>query len=358
MQRSMVELTSIGTALPTHSVDATESKRHLESYLGPLISARYCKMVDASRIQRRYTVAPPEELFALKSLQERNDLYIQHAGELGERAVSDTIADSGIDVSAVHTVISASCTGYMMPSLDARLVARLGFSPNVRRIPITELGCSAGVGAVGMASEALRGSPGGILVLSVELSSPGVQVAEPSTTDMVANLLFGDAAAGALLSTERPGSGPEILASQSMLWFDSLDQLGMRLTDTGFRLVLSPRLPVLVRNRLRTSVTAFLAAHGVSLEDVRFWVIHPGGPRILEAVTDSLQLSDRDTQPTWDVWERYGNLSSATVFFILRRLREIAPPAPGHLGMMIALGPGITCEIVLLRSAGWLSGAG
>jgi len=211
------------------------------------------------------------------------------------------------------------------------------------------------VGAVGLAAERLTASVGSVLILSVEISSPGIQIAEPSTTDMVANLLFGDAAAATVLSTEKPGTGPQVLASQSTLWLDSLDHLGMRLTDSGLRLVLSPRLPRLVRDRLRPTVTQFLAAQGVALDDVRFWVIHPGGPKILEAVAESLELSDRTTQPTWDVWERYGNLSSATVFFILRRLQEAAPPAPGDLGMMIALGPGITCEMVLLRSAGWLS---
>jgi len=351
----MVELSSVATALPPHSVDAAEAKRHLDRYLGPATSARYCKMVDGSRIQRRFTIAPAEELFALKTLQQRNDLYISHARVLGSRVAKDAIRDAKIETSSVKAVISVSCTGYMMPSLDAQLIDELGVPPHVRRIPITELGCSAGVGAVGLAAERLASSKGSALVLSVELSSPGVQIAEPSTTDMVANLLFGDAAASVLLSTERPGSGPEVLASQSTLWQESVDQLGMHLTDTGFRLVLSPRLPRLVRDRLRPTVTEFLSAHGTSLADVRFWIIHPGGPKILEAVAESLELSDRATRPTWDVWERYGNLSSATVFFILRRLQETSPPTAGDLGMMIALGPGITCEMVLLRSAGWLS---
>lgn len=351
----MVELLSVATALPLHCVDSAEAKIHLANYLGAETSSRYCKMVDASRVQRRYTVAPAEELFRLKTLQERNDLYMLHARALGERVARETLADGSIDASSVSAVISVSCTGYMMPSLDAHLIERLGLPSRARRIPITELGCSAGVGAVGLAAERLTASVGSVLILSVELSSPGVQIAEPSMTDMVANLLFGDAAAGTVLSTEKPGTGPQVLASQSTFWLDSLDHIGMRLTDSGFRLVLSPRLPRLVRDRLRPTVTQFLAAQGAALDDVRFWVIHPGGPKILEAVAESLELSDEAVQPTWDVWERYGNLSSATVFFILRRLQEAAPPAPGDLGMMIALGPGITCEMVLLRSAGWLS---
>jgi alkylresorcinol/alkylpyrone synthase len=221
-----------------------------------------------------------------------------------------------------------------------------------------ELGCSAGVGAVGLAAEMLGGrSQNSILVVSVELSSPGLQSVDPSMTDMVANLLFGDAAAAVVLTTQASGRGPQVLASQSALWSDSLDHLGMDLTDTGFRLVLSPRLPGLIRRRLAGTLNAFLERHGLRTADIKFWALHPGGPKILEAVTRSLALPDHAVQPTWDTWENYGNLSSTTVFFVLRRIHDIAPPSPGDLGMMIAFGPGLTCELVLLRAAGWLTDA-
>jgi alkylresorcinol/alkylpyrone synthase len=184
-----------------------------------------------------------------------------------------------------------------------------------------------------------------------------VQLAEPSTTDMFANLLFSDGAAAAVVSGAVRGRGPEIVATHTALWPDSTDQLGMRLTDGGFRLVLSAHLPRLIQSRLRPLVEEFLACHGIAPEDVAFWVVHPGGPRIIEAVATSLRLSDRDLAPTWETWQACGNVSSATVFFILQQLARTAPPRPGTLGLMLAFGPGVSCEMVLLRAGGWLTGA-
>src|SRR5262249_30194112 len=151
------------------------------------------------------------------------------------------------------------------------------------------------------------------------------------------------------------GDGPEIVASQAELWPDTIDMLGMRLTDTGLRLVLSPDLPRTVHERLPSAVRRFLAAQGVPLESIAFWVVHSGGPKVLEAVSAALDIPDRLLQSSWNVLERCGNVSSATVFFILQALRDTTPPEPGSLGMLLAFGPGLSCEIVLLRAAGWLT---
>jgi alkylresorcinol/alkylpyrone synthase len=129
----------------------------------------------------------------------------------------------------------------------------------------------------------------------------------------------------------------------------------MRLTDTGFRLMLSTRLPVTIHRRVRDTVAAFLHKQGVTIDDIAFWALHPGGPRVLEAVAESLDLRPTVVRPTWDVWEQHGNLSSATVLFVLQRIAASVPPPAGTLGMMIAFGPGVTCEMVLLESGGWLS---
>jgi alkylresorcinol/alkylpyrone synthase len=350
------EIVRVETALPPHRLTAAETKRHLAGYLPPRAAERYGRIADATRIRERFTAMPVPDLLRLRTIQERNDAYVPCARELGADVAERALADEPLET--VTTIVSVSCTGYMLPSLDAHLLGRLGLSPATRRVPITELGCSAGVGAVGLAAELLaRPSPSRVLVLSVELSSFGAQLAEPSTTDMFANLLFSDGAAAAIVSATVHGRGPEIVATHTALWPDSTDQLGMRLTDGGFRLVLSPFLPRLIQTRLRTLVDEFLARNSVALDDVAFWVVHPGGPKILDAVAASLRLSDRDLAATWETWEASGNLSSATVFFILRRLANSTPPRPGTLGLMLAFGPGVSCEIVLLRAGGWLSDA-
>lgn len=355
-RQPMVELLPIATALPAHCIDAEEAKRHLETYLGAPAAKRYREMVDGTRVRKRHTVIPATELLRLRTLQERNALYAEHVQELGETVARRALSSGAVDAQLITSVLSISCTGYMMPSLDAHLVGRLRLPATVRRIPLTELGCSAGVGAVGLAADLLGSRRAGyVLLVSVEVSSPSVQVAEPSMTDMIANLLFGDGAAGVVLTNQTTGSGPLVVASRSILLPDSLGHLGMRLTDTGFRIVLSNRLPQLIRQTLRPTLARFLDGHRVKTTDVKFWAIHPGGPKILEAVTESLGLPDRAVQPAWEVWQDGGNLSSSTVFFVLNRIRESAPPKVGDLGIMLAFGPGLTCEMVLLRAGGWLS---
>lgn len=353
----MVELLPVATALPAHRVDANEAKRHLDAYFGSSAATRYRNMVDGARVRTRYTVAPPTELLKLRTLQERNEMYAEHARHLGEAVARQALLAGAIAPEKVTAVISVSCTGYMMPSLDAHLVGRLGLPSTVRRIPLTELGCSAGVSAVGLAADLLGNGEGCVLLVSVEVSSPSIQVAEPSMTDMVANLLFGDGATGVAITNRTHGAGPLVLASQSVLLEDSLDHLGMRMTDAGFRIVLSNRLPQKIRQSLHLTVERFLNDQGLSRADIRFWAVHPGGPKILQSVAESLHLGDEVMQPAWDVWEANGNLSSSTVFFVLDRIRESAPPNSGDFGMMLAFGPGLTCEMVLLRAGGWLSSA-
>jgi len=355
----MAELLSVSTAVPAHRVTAAETKRYLADHLSETSAQRYCRMVDASGIENRHSVVRTEDLFQLQTLEERSREYTRHAVTLGQRVASDALSAANVTPAAVTSVIPISCTGHMMPSLDAHLVNTLRLSATSRRIPITLLGCSAGVGALGLAAELLRpGEAQVALVTSVELCSLCLQVAEPSPADVVGAILFGDGAAAAVIAAEPSGRGPELLASRSVLWPDTMDELGMRLTSTGFRFVLSPSLPRVVRARLLPAVEDFLGGVGFTMDDVRFHVIHPGGPKILDAAAASLRLTDRALRPSYEVWQRFGNLSSATVFFILRQLQESAPPSPGELGLMLAFGPGVTCEMVLLRAGGWLSGQG
>jgi alkylresorcinol/alkylpyrone synthase len=354
----MIELLPVATALPPHSIDADAVKQHLDEYFGRQAVRRYHEMVDGSRVRRRYTVAPVPDLLRIQTFQERNETYAEHALRLGETVARDALSAAATAPDLVNAVLSVSCTGYMMPSLDAHIVGRLGLPPTVRRIPLTELGCSAGVSAVGLAADLLGSTSARyVLLVSVEVSSPSVQVAEPSITDMIANLLFGDGAAGVVLTNQTSGAGPRVVASQSVLLPDSLDHLGMRLTDAGFRIVLSNRLPQSIRRNLRPTMERFLNDRGAAIADIEFWAVHPGGPKILQAVAESLDLTASAMQPAWDVWEDSGNLSSSTVFFVLDRIRQCMPPKPGDLGMMLAFGPGLTCEMVLLRAGGWLSGS-
>lgn len=350
----MAELRSIAVAFPSHVVTLEDTKARVAEQIDePGAVARYQRMAEQSRIATRHIAVPLDVTVALRTIEERQTHYARHALELSLESATSALRSAGIAPDAVRFVVSVSCTGYMMPSLEAHLAHQIGIHPAARRVPITELGCSGAVAAVGIARELLRGEENGAsaLVVATELSSLCLQTSEPSISDVVGGLLFGDASASVVIAGSDEGRGPRVLASRSVLWPETALDLGMRLTTTGFRLELSPQVPRLVRRHLRTTVEAFLAEHQASVQDIAFWAIHPGGPKLLEAIGESLALSDEALRPSWRVWERRGNVSSATALVILRDILEAGPPA-GALGMLLAPGPGLSCEMVLLRASG------
>lgn len=353
----MAELLSVATALPPHHLTRAGTLALLPRLVGSeAAAARFRPVVENSRVERRYFVVPPDDLLRLEGPAGRSEVYEREAVELGEQVSRSALVAASVDPADVGALVSVSCTGYMQPSFDAYLMPRLGISETARRLPITELGCAAGVAGLAMAAALVTSTscPAALLV-SVELCSLCAQTAAPSDAEAIGNLLFGDAAAAVVVSGETRGRGPEVIASRSVLWPNSTEMLGMRLGDTGLRLGISPDLPDAVRRYLPSTLATFLAAAGLSREALSFWIVHPGGPKVLEAVGECLRLGEGDLQPSWDVWQRCGNVSSATVLFILSALRGLAPLRDGALGVMIAFGPGLTCELVLLRAGGWLS---
>lgn len=349
----MPRVRSIATVVPTHCVDASESADHFIEHFPGSVGRRFARMVASSEIERRHVAIPLGKINGLRTHSRRNTEYFHAALGLCEEAARRAIELAGVDGREIDAIVAVSCTGYVMPSLDARLVNRLGLAPTVRRVPITELGCSAGAAALGVAAELLRG--GGlrtILVTSVELCSLCMEQDDPTPGDLLGRILFADGAAAAILTSASGSSGPEIVASRSVLVPGSEDMLATSLTDGGFRLGLSSALPGLLRAHLRGAAETFLRDAGHALEDMNFFAVHPGGPRILEAVGAALDLSRSDMAPTWEVLERFGNTSSAAIFFVLRQLREHHRPRPGALGLVVAFGPGVSCELLLLRWAG------
>jgi alkylresorcinol/alkylpyrone synthase len=350
-----LQLLSLVTHAPTPTLTRDDTLALLPRLAGgPEAAERFRGTVERSRIDTRHVETPLDELEGLGT-GDRSRVYERRlravAEDLGRRAL-DAANVGGQDVSAVVTV---SCTGYMLPSVDAYIMPRLGISAHARRVPVTELGCSAGVAAIGLATELLQVRGGHGLVISIELCSSCMQTQNVAPSDVIGNILFADAAAAAVVGPGTNHRGPEVLATSTVLWPDTTDALGMWLSDTGLRLVLSPELPAIVGDRIAPTVSGFLAANGVSQSDVGFWVVHPGGPRVLDAVGERLSLSEADVAPSWEVWRSYGNVSSATVFFILQALRARGPIPEGRLGVMMAFGPGLSCELVLLRAGGWLS---
>lgn len=305
-------------------------------------------------VRFRHTALPLSEYGRLRDFGAVNDVFIATAVRLGAEAVRGALRRAGVAPREVDLLVFTSVTGIAVPSVDARLVGRLGLRPDVRRVPMFGLGCVAGAAGTARLHDYLTGRPGDVAVLlSVELCSLTFQWDDDSPANLVASGLFGDGAAALVMcGADRSGTaaGPWVLETRSRLYPDTERALGWDITGTGFRIVLDATVPDLVRAHLAREVDDLLGAHGLKRQDVVAWVCHPGGPKVLEAVAEALELPPDALETTWRSLARAGNLSSASVLHVLRdTLAARRRPEPGGVGVMVAMGPGFCSELVLLR---------
>lgn len=303
-------------------------------------------------VHSRHLTLPLERYGAISGFGEANDAFIDGALDFGAQAVTGALQEAGLRASDVDLFVATSVTGVAVPSVDARLAGTLGMRPDVKRLPIFGLGCVAGAAGLARLHDYLLAWPDHVAVLlSVELCSLTWQRTDQSPANLVASALFGDGAAAVVACGRDRGGipGPRIVATRSRLYPDTERVMGWDVGDSGFSVVLGADVPDVVRRYLADDVHAFLGEHGLTAADISTWVCHPGGPKVLEAVQDALALPDDALALTWRSLADVGNLSSASVLYVLRdTLRERRPPAGSH-GLLLAMGPGFCAELVLLR---------
>src|ERR1700730_18517735 len=295
-------------------------------------------------VHKRRAVSPIEYTVEPRPLEKTNQEYMEHAIKLGREAAEKCLERAGLSAEDIDLIITVSCTGFMIPSLDAHLINLMGFRSDVRRAPFTELGCAAGAMALSRAWEFVRAFPDKtVLIVSVELPTLTFQRGDLSQANLISCVLFGDGAAAALV-TGRDVPGPAIVDASTYTFPHSLDAMGFDLRDSGFHIVLSKDVPQMIRERIRELVDTFLARHGLTRETIGAFLIHPGGQKLLSYIEEQLDLCRCGTQLSWDVLAHHGNLSSATVLFILHACLTKGTMRAGEYGLAAAFGPGFSAE--------------
>jgi alkylresorcinol/alkylpyrone synthase len=311
------------------------------------------RLDDSMKVDGRYTVHPISFYENMQTWGQANNAWIEHALDLGEKALCRACNRAGIEPQELSALFFVSITGISAPSIDARLVNRMGLSPNIKRIPIFGLGCVAGAAGISRAADYVRGYPKqAAALLSVELCSLTLQRDDLSMAHLISALLFGDGAAATIVVGNGNGfakEGPEILATKSILYPDTERVMGWDISEKGFRIVLSPEVPETVIKHLGEDVDAFLAENGLKRDDIKTWVMHTGGPKVLEATAQALGVCEKQLSASWDCLRKVGNISSTSVLLVLEDVYSHRRPAPGTLSILAAMGPGFCSELVLLR---------
>jgi alkylresorcinol/alkylpyrone synthase len=338
---------AVAIEFPPYQVGQQEALSGLSSLGGP----QFDRFGARAGVEKRRISLPLARYAELSSFTETNDIYIDTALELGERALLSALDAAKVKPTDVDIVFSTTVTGLAVPTLEARLAMRVGLRPDVKRVPLFGLGCVAGAAGVARMHDYLLAFPDHVSVLlAVELCSLTLQRDDYSIANLVATSLFGDGA-GAVVAkgAGRTPTGPRVLATRSRLYPDTEDVMGWNIGSNGFQIKLSTEVGTVAEKYLGEDVRNFLSDHDLTPADISTWVCHPGGPKVIEAVENTLQLPADALDLTRESLRDNGNLSSVSVLDVLRA-NMVDPPAPGSFGLMLAMGPGFCSELVLL---GW-----
>lgn len=351
-QPEKVKIKTVAKALPEFARETADILPFLDVWLDgqeDRFKRKVKKIFENAAVDKRYAFMDPAEVFSNLSFEERNDAYIREGIKLGTKCLSDALNKADWKATDIDFLITVSCTGIMIPSLDAYLINNLKLRQDVVRLPVTEMGCAAGVSGIIYAKNFLKANPGKrAAVIAVESPTATFQLNDFSMANIVSAAIFGDGAACVLLSSHGDDEGPEIVAEEMYHFFDAEEMMGFKLTNTGLQMVLDVAVPETIETHFPDIIHPFLAKNNLVINDIDHLIFHPGGKKIVQMVEGLFGALGKNIDDTKEVLRLFGNMSSATVLYVLERFMD-RKPKKGEKGLMLSFGPGFSAQRVLLQ---------
>jgi alkylresorcinol/alkylpyrone synthase len=354
----MPRVISVGTADAPYKIDQSEVK----SFIYDLFSNNYpeidrmINVFDNSSISRRHFSVPVAWLNYKHSFSERNKVFIDTAFELTQKAIKECLANADAEHSDIDCIIFITSTGLSTPTIDALLFNELKLKRHIKRIPLWGLGCAGGASGITRGMEYTKANPKhNALVVAVELCSLTFQKDDLSKSNIIATSLFSDGCAAAFISgdetkfTER--SGADLIDSLSTIYTDSLDIMGWDIVDSGFKVLFSKDIPTIVKDYVEKNVTELLSQHNLTVDDIKHYVTHPGGAKVISAYEESLGLTNGKLDFSRKVLKEHGNMSSPSVLYVLKEFLNHSAYGKDEHGLISSLGPGFSSELILFKTA-------
>ncbi len=347
-----VRITSVAKQLPPYTRETKDILPFVELWLEgqeDRFKRKVLKIFENAAVDRRYSIMDAEEVFLKTSFEEKNDIYIREGIKLAEASLMRALIKANLEAKDIDYIITVSCTGIMIPSLDAYLINRLNMRQDIVRLPVTEMGCAAGVSGILYAKNFLKANPNKrAVVIAMESPTATFQLDDYSMVNIVSAAIFGDGCASVILSSYEDETGPEILDEAMYHFYKAEHMMGFKLRNTGLQMVLDQTVPQTIADHFPAIIHPFLEQNGLSISDIEHLVFHPGGKKIVQTVEDLFGDLGKNIDDTKEVLRLYGNMSSATVLYVLERFMERGV-TQGDYGLMLSFGPGFSAQRILLR---------
>ncbi|MGJ8591547.1 MAG: type III polyketide synthase [Aquaticitalea sp.] len=347
-----VKITSVAKQLPKYSRETKDIIPFLNLWMTgqeDRFQRKVIKLFQGAGVDRRYSIMDPEEVFTNTSFEEKNDIYTREVIKLGEQALLKSLEKANLKSSDIDYIITVSCTGIMIPSLDAYLINSLKMRQDIVRLPVTEMGCAAGVSGIIYAKNFLKANPNKrAAVVAVESPTATFQLDDYSMANIVSAAIFGDGAASVILSSYENEEGPEIIDEAMYHFYDSETMMGFKLVNSGLQMILDKAVPETISKHFPQIVHPFLERNNININDVHHLIFHPGGKKIVQTVEELFGSLGKNIDDTKEVLKLYGNMSSATVLYVLERFMDKQLPK-GDIGLMLSFGPGFSAQRILLK---------